>query len=170
MTGDGVEQDEASHPSDGYPLTVPKSEAEYLAPWAEHFEAGDTIQYRLNHTDGVQEAEVLGFSSETPAVPVIRATELDDSADDDMSVRVRKKNWVSDDTGTIAEIELEYRQRITVSIPTDEMPAGESGALDLVKNTDPEFVVDALPSEWDQAASVGGFEVVDLSEEADRDE
>lgn len=168
MCEDGVEQNDASHPSDGFNYTVPKQEAEGIPSWAEDYEADDTIRWRASHVDGVQESPVLGFSTAgLLAYPVIPATDVSEDAAEDESVRVERRNWVPDSADCVAEIEIEYHQTMRVSIPAEEMPADESSALELVKNVDPEFVADALPNSWDQAVSDGEFEVVSLSEEDD---
>lgn len=171
MSEDDAERNEASHPSDGYEHTVPKSEAENVPAWAEHLEGGETIRWRSQHVDGIQESRVLGFSSTgNLAQPVIPAVDVDEDFEAGDTICVNEKHWVPDDAESIAKVELEYRQRISVSIPVDEMPDGCRGALDLVKNADPEFVADALPRNWDTAVSVGEFDVVDVSEERGSDE
>lgn len=72
---------------------------------------------------------------------------------------------MTDDTGDqVAQIELLYQQRMTVEIPVTEMPATPEDAYHLIKNTDPEFVADVLPSDWGDATSQGELNVVDIQE------
>lgn len=66
------------------------------------------------------------------------------------------------DHETVAEIELLYQQRMTVTVPTDTIPSTPDSALRLVKNTDPEFVGDVLPNSWDDATTTGHLDVVDI--------
>lgn len=152
---------------DDYSSTVSKEEADYIASWAEHFEVGDTIQWTHKDVDGVQESTIVGFSTmETLALPVIEAPrDALDVADNIETFTVSEKVWVPDGRDSIAQIEMEYTQRMTVKIPVDGMPPTERDAFDLVKNTDPEFIADVLPNRWDDAVSVGEMDVVDVTEE-----
>jgi len=76
---------------------------------------------------------------------------------------------VSDTEQTVAEIEMLYQQRMTVKIPVNAIPASPDIAFRVVKNTDPEFIADALPSSWHDAMTTGHLDVVDI-EEGDCDE
>ena len=79
---------------------------------------------------------------------------------------ISMSNDASSDTemNHVAEIEMLYQQRMTVRIPVREMPANPESAFHLVKNADPEFVADVLPSDWDDAVTTGELNVVDILE------
>lgn len=68
------------------------------------------------------------------------------------------------ETEDVAVIEMLYQQRMTVRVPVEKMPATPEGAFHLVKNTDPEFVADVLPSDWDDAVCTGELNVVYIQE------
>lgn len=73
----------------------------------------------------------------------------------------------SDERHTV-EIDVLYQQSMTVEVPVYETPVSPEDAWHLLKNTDPEFIADVLPSSWDHAVSVGDINVVDIRE-ADSD-
>lgn len=74
-------------------------------------------------------------------------------------------DYESEDPRDVAVVEMLYQQRMKVRIPVEEMPATPEGAFHLVKNTDPEFVADVLPTDWDDAVCVGDLNVVDVQKE-----
>jgi hypothetical protein len=74
-----------------------------------------------------------------------------------------KTTHYSDDTERVAQIEMLYQQQITVQIPVEDMPANPESAFHLVKNTDPEFVCDVLPTTW-MDISRDNLRVVDVSD------
>jgi hypothetical protein len=154
------------HPSEGFDHTKPKNEVDVVAGWAKQFEAGDTIRWTSDAVDEVQESEIIGFSTSTTlAEPVIEVPDVLDEDAENESVRVPQDAWVPEDSQSVAHIEMEYTQTMTAKIPVEEMPADESDAFHLVKNTDPDFVTDVLPNRWDDAVSVGELDVVGIEEE-----
>jgi hypothetical protein len=65
---------------------------------------------------------------------------------------------------TTVEIEMLYQQRMTVRIPAYRVPPSPESVFHLVRNTDPEFVADVLPSGWDDAVCIGDLDVIDIRE------
>lgn len=158
--------EQTDHPSEGFNHTKPKDEAGVVAGWAEHFEAGDTIRWTSDAVDEVQESEIIGFSTATTlAEPVIEVPDVLNEDTNNESVRVPEDAWVPEETQSVAHIDVKYSQTMTVKIPVEEMPATETDAFHLVKDTDPEFVTDMLPNRWDDAVSVGELDIIDIEEE-----
>lgn len=156
---------QSEHPSDEFKHTVPKSEAEHIYSWAEHFEAGDTIKWTTGDVDGVQESTVIGFSTDQVAKPVIEAPDCLDLHESTQTVKIPEGVWVPDDADAVARIELEYTKRITAKVPVNELPDGEAAAIHLVGEDASHEIPDALPNSWDEILEKGELSVVEISEE-----
>lgn len=64
----------------------------------------------------------------------------------------------------VAQIEMLYQQKVTVQIPVDEVPTSPEAAFDVVKNRDPEYVADVMPTRWGDAMTQGDLQVLDIDD------
>lgn len=167
MTGTPTEPGDvqAEQNPDQYDYTVSKKEADYIPNWATRFDIGDTIQWTHPEADGVQKSTIIGFSTMGPlSPPVIEAPrDVLDIPDHIRTMRITETSWVPE-SQKAAKIELEYRQKITVTLPVDAIPPGESEAIDLIKDKDPDLLVDVLPTRWQDLVNDGEIHVHSVKE------